>query len=122
MKPNQQGLRRVLNASVYSWQGLKSSWHSEAAIRQEIVLIALLTPVAFLLHVSALERAVLLLSLYLILVAELINTAIEAVVDRVGAEFHPLSGKAKDVGSATVLVMMLCTALTWGCILLPVGN
>ncbi|MFC4654246.1 diacylglycerol kinase [Rheinheimera marina] len=117
MKPNQQGLRRVLNASVYSWQGLKSSWQSEAAIRQEIVLIALLTPVAFLLHVSALERAVLLLSLYLILVTELINTAIEAVVDRVGADFHPLSGKAKDVGSATVLVMMLCTALTWACIL-----
>lgn len=119
MKPAVTGIRRLMNASRYSWQGLTAAWQSEAAIRQEIIALVILLPIAVLLPVSPIEKALLIFSALLVLVVELINSALEAVVDRIGSEFHELSGKAKDVGSAAVLVALVMAGLVWGIILLP---
>lgn len=118
MKPKTKGIRRILNASIYSWRGLKSAWLSEAAVRQEVFLIALLLPTALFLPVTAVEKALLIFSVLLILLTELINSAIEAAIDRIGLEHHPLSGKAKDIGSAAVLIAIIMAAIVWGLILL----
>lgn len=119
MKPAVTGIRRLMNASRYSWQGLTAAWQSEAAIRQEIIALTILLPIAVLLPVSPIEKALLIFSALLVLVVELINSALEAVVDRIGAELHELSGKAKDVGSAAVLVALVMAGLVWLIILLP---
>lgn len=119
MKPAVTGIRRLMNASRYSWQGLTAAWQSEAAIRQEIIALTILLPIAVLLPVSPIEKALLIFSALLVLVVELINSALEAVVDRIGAELHELSGKAKDVGSAAVLVALMMAGLVWLIILLP---
>lgn len=119
MKPKVTGIRRLMNASRYSWQGLTAAWQSEAAIRQEIIALVILLPIAVLLPVSPIEKTLLIFSALLVLVVELINSALEAVVDRIGSEFHELSGKAKDVGSAAVLVALVMAGLVWGIILLP---
>ncbi|MCS4307222.1 diacylglycerol kinase (ATP) [Rheinheimera pacifica] len=118
MKSEAKGLKRIMLAGVNSWQGLASSWRSEAAIRQEIILLLVLLPVALWVDVSAAERALLLLSALLILIVELLNTGIEVVVDRIGSEYHELSGKAKDIGSAAVLITLVASAAVWLCILL----
>ncbi|EGZ6887521.1 MULTISPECIES: diacylglycerol kinase [Gammaproteobacteria] len=117
MKNHHTGWRRLLSAAHYSKQGFISSWRSEAAIRQEIVALCFLVPIAFIVEVSPVERALLILSLMLVLVVELLNTGIEAVVDRIGAEHHVLSGKAKDVGSAAVLTMLVLATMVWVIIL-----
>lgn len=117
MKSEAKGISRLWFASKYSWQGLKAGLQSEAALRQEIVAIAILLPIAMLVDVAAVERALLVLTLFFVLIVELLNTAIEVVVDRVGAEFHPLSGKAKDLASASVLVSLISTSCVWGIIL-----
>ena len=113
------GLRRLLLASRYSWLGLKAAWHSEAAIRQEVMVLIILLPVAFYLPIEPAETALLVLSALLVLVVELINTALEAIVDRIGPEQHALSGKAKDIGSAAVLVTLIAAVLIWVIILWP---
>ncbi|PPC75088.1 diacylglycerol kinase [Pokkaliibacter plantistimulans] len=118
MKPQRQGMSRLIHASIYSWQGLKLAWQHEAAIRQECMALLVLIPVACLLHVTALERALLIVSVFAVLVVELLNSAIEAVVDRIGHEMHPLSGQAKDMGSAAVLVTLMAAVGVWLCILL----
>ena len=118
MNSKSTGVVRLVHAAKYSLRGLCAAWRSEAAIRQEIFALLVLVPSVFFLDVSALERAVLLLSALLVLVVELLNSAIEAVVDRIGPEFHALSGKAKDVGSAAVLVCLLTAAGVWCVILL----
>lgn len=119
MKSKATGLQRVWKATGYSWNGLRAAWASEAAIRQEVLALLVLVPCVFLVDVSRAERALLLLSVVLVLVVELLNSAIESVVDRIGPEFHELSGKAKDVGSAAVLVCVLLAVATWLIILLP---
>lgn len=119
MKSGVTGIRRLVNASRYSWQGLTAAWQSEAAIRQEIIALAILLPIALILPVSPVEKALLIFSALLVLVVELINSALEAVVDRIGSELHELSGKAKDVGSAAVLVALVMAGLVWVIILLP---
>lgn len=119
MKPAVTGIRRLINASRYSWLGLKAAWQSEAAIRQEMIALAILLPIALLLPVSPVAKALLVFSAALVLVVELINSALEAVVDRIGAELHELSGKAKDIGSAAVLVALIMAGLVWLIILLP---
>ncbi len=119
MKSGVTGIRRLVNASRYSWQGLTAAWQSEAAIRQEIITLAILLPIALILPVSPVEKALLIFSALLVLVVELINSALEAVVDRIGSELHELSGKAKDVGSAAVLVALVMAGLVWVIILLP---
>ena len=115
MKPNTKGLTRVIYATCYSWKGIKAAWKYEAAFRQEIILMITLSFLAYILPVTALERVVMIFSLALVVVVELINSSIEAAVDRIGDEWHELSGRAKDIGSAAVFVSLIlaifyCTA------------
>ena len=113
-KPDNTGIRRILRATKFSCQGLAQAWQHEAAFRQELVLVVLLTPVAIWLGQTALERAVLIGCCLIVLIVELINSAIEAAIDRHGDEHHELSGRAKDMGSAAVLISLLLVALVWG--------
>ncbi len=112
-KVQQKGLKRVLKAAVYSYQGFKAGWINEAAVRQETVLAAILTIAAFFLAQSAEQLLLLIIIPWLTLTIELMNSAVEAVVDRIGPERHELSGRAKDLGSSCVFVMLCLTVLTW---------
>jgi diacylglycerol kinase (ATP) len=113
-----QGLKRLWLATGHSLRGLRLSYSSEAAFRQEVWLAVVLLPLAFFLGESAVERAMLAGSVLVLLIVELLNTAIEVVVDRIGLERHALSGFAKDAGSAAVMLTLALVALTWGLILL----
>ena len=108
-----KGLKRIILATGFSLQGLKSAFQHEAAFRQELLLSAILIPIAIFVDVSQLERILLIAPLFLVIIIEIINSAIEAVVDRVGTEKHELSGRAKDLGSAAVLIALLLTAYIW---------
>jgi diacylglycerol kinase (ATP) len=108
------GIRRIVNATFFSLAGLKTAWKSEAAFRQECFLCLLLVPLAFWLGRTAVERSLLIGACLLVLIVELLNTAVEFVVDRVGTDHHLLSGQAKDLGSAAVFVSLLLTAIVWG--------
>ena len=112
-----QGLKRLWLATGHSLRGLRLSYSSEAAFRQEVWLAVVLLPLAFFLGESAVERAMLARSVLVLLIVELLNTAIEVVVDRIGLERHALSGFAKDAGSAAVMLTLALVALTWGLIL-----
>ncbi len=111
------GPKRLYYAMLYSMKGLRAAFINEPAFRYEVVAAALLCPAAFLLAESAVQLSLLLGSCLLVLTFELVNTAIEAVVDRAGTEYHALAGIAKDVGSAAVFLMLLFTAVTWLAIL-----
>ncbi|CAE6920976.1 diacylglycerol kinase [Ectopseudomonas khazarica] len=112
------GLTRILNATGYSLAGLRAAYRGEAAFRQLVWLNLVLLPLACLLDVSRAERVLLMLTPLLALVVELLNSAIEAVVDRISLNLHPLSKQAKDMGSAAQLLALLIIALTWALILL----
>ena len=112
-----QGLRRLWSATGNSLRGLKLCYASEAAFRQEAWLAVVLLPLAFYLGRSSVERVLLAGSVLVLLIVELLNTAIEVVVDRIGLERHTLSGFAKDAGSAAVMLTLALVALTWGLIL-----
>ena len=112
-KSGNTGFRRIVNATFYSFAGLRTAWRTEAAFRQECVGVAVLIPVAFWLGQSAVQRALLLSTCVLVLIVELVNTAIELVVDRVGTDHHELSGRAKDVGSAAVFTSIALAMLVW---------
>lgn len=112
MKKN-TGFIRVIKAAGYSWKGLKAGWQYEAAIRQELLALVLAVIIAFSLSFSAIERILLVGSVVLVVVIELLNSAIEAVVDRIGTEYHVLSGRAKDMGSAAVFVTSLLGLFIW---------
>ena len=116
-KPGNTGLTRIIKATGYSIQGLKAAYKYEAAIRQELALLFASILLAFTLELSVLERIVMLGSVVLVLIVELINSAIEAVVDRIGIEQHELSGRAKDIGSAAVMVALMFAAFVWGYII-----
>ncbi|WKX26883.1 diacylglycerol kinase [Tatumella ptyseos] len=107
------GLRRIINAAGYSWKGYKAAWKYEAAFRQEVVLGIIGTFIALLLPVSVLAKLVLIGSMVLVIIVEIINSAIEAVVDRFGDEWHTLCGRAKDMGSAAVLLALLWSLVVW---------
>lgn len=107
------GIKRILKAAVYSLNGFKAAFRYEAAFRQELLLAVIFIPLAFLLEVSTLERVALVSVTVLVLIVELLNSAVEAVVDRVGTEFHELAGRAKDLGSAAVLCALLLWAYVW---------
>lgn len=107
------GFMRVIKAAGYSWKGLKAGWQHEAAIRQELLALVLAVIIAFSLSFSAIERILLIGSVVLVVVIELLNSAIEAVVDRIGTEYHALSGRAKDMGSAAVFVTSLLGLFIW---------
>ena len=115
---NHTGWRRLINATGYSWAGLKAAWRNEEAFRQEGFLCAVLTPLALWLGHSPVERSLLIGSLLLIVIVELLNTGIEAAVDRIGPEHHELSGRAKDIGSAAVFVALLSAGVVWLLLLL----
>ena len=108
------GLRRIWNATLYSRDGLLAAWRHEAAFRQELLLVAPLLPLGLYLGNNSIERAMLVGSLLLILIVELLNSAVEAVVDRVSAERHDLSKRAKDLGSAAVMLSLVNAAVVWG--------
>jgi diacylglycerol kinase (ATP) len=112
-KPGNTGIRRILYASKYSAQGLAHAWRHEAAFRQELALTLVLLPIALWLGRSALEELLLIGSCVFVLVVELLNSAVEATVDRVGQEHHELSGRAKDLGSAAVFLSLLLAAAVW---------
>ncbi|MGL5948526.1 MAG: diacylglycerol kinase [Aeromonas sp.] len=116
-KPGATGLTRVLHATGYSMKGLRAAWINEAAFRQELLLIVALTPLAFYVGNSLLEILLLLAISWLVVIVEVLNSAIEAVVDRIGPEHHALSGRAKDLGSAAVFLCLCLTGLVWGALL-----
>ena len=118
-KTGATGLKRVINAAGYSVKGLRAAFVHEAAFRQEVCLAVVLWIAAFMLNVSTVERAIMLTTVMLVLIVELCNSAIEAIVDRVGSEYHELSGRAKDIGSAAVLLSLLLVVICWGLILFP---
>ncbi|MBC3919616.1 diacylglycerol kinase [Undibacterium sp. CY18W] len=115
---SKSGLRRIFSAFFYSIDGFRSAWKNEHAFRQELVLVVIGVVIALILPVSAFEKLMMIAVLVLILVVELINSAIEAVVDRVSLERHTLSKNAKDFGSAAVLLTFLIAVATWAVILM----
>lgn len=114
---SKSGLKRVLSAFFYSVDGFKSAWRNEHAFRQELSLFVPAGVVAMLLPISAFEKLALIAVLIFVLIIELINSAIEAVVDRVSLERHPLSKNAKDFGSAAVLLSCVLAGATWAVVL-----
>lgn len=112
------GIRRILQAAGYSQAGLFAAFKGEAAFRQLVLLNLLLIPIAFLLDVSKVERAVLIAVCLLALIVELLNSAIEATVDRISLSLHPLSKQAKDMGSAAQFVVLSMIAIVWAVIIL----
>ena len=117
MKSTSTGLKRILKAFVYSAQGFKATFKTEAAFRQDLFVFVAGTILCCFLPLTGLEKAVMSFSLFLILLMELINTAIEALVDRISPEYHPLSGKAKDIGSLLVLIAFINAIVVWAFIL-----
>lgn len=113
------GVKRIYAAFFYSIAGFKAAWKNEHAFRQELLLAIPLAILALFLPVSAIEKLALIAVLVLVLIVELINSAIEAVVDRVSFEHHPLSKNAKDFGSAAVFLALSLAGATWAVILLP---
>ena len=116
--PNAKGIKRLINACIFSVAGFKATWEHEEAFRQEVILFVITTPLAIWLGETNIEKLLLIGSMVLVLLVELLNTAVEAVVDRVGFEHHELSGRAKDIGSAAVMMSLAWAAVTWALILL----
>jgi diacylglycerol kinase (ATP) len=109
----QSGIRRLINAFFYSLSGLSLAFRHESAFRQEIALAVVLIPVACVLPVGAVERVLLVASVLLVLIVELLNSSVEAAVDRIGFDTHRLSKRAKDLGSAAVLIALTALLATW---------
>jgi diacylglycerol kinase (ATP) len=116
---SKSGVKRIYAAFFYSIAGFKTAWKIEHAFRQELMLVVPATIIALLLPVAALEKLALIGVLILLLIVELVNSAIEAVVDRISLERHPLSKNAKDFGSAAVFLTLALAAATWAVIVLP---
>jgi len=114
---NNTGIRRILNATGFSFAGLKAAFTHEAAFRQELLLCVILIPVAFWLGDTGVERALMIGSLLLVLMVELLNSGIEAMVDRISDEHHELAGRAKDIGSAAVFVSLVNVPVIWGLVI-----
>jgi len=115
--PLAKELRRLGNALRYSWAGFVAAFRTQASFRTDLLVVAILAPMALWLGQSALERALLLSTLILLLFAEILNSAVETVVDRMGLEYHQLSGRAKDLGSAAVFLACLNILAVWGFLL-----
>ncbi len=113
------GIRRIALAFLNSLDGLADAWRHESAFRQELLLAAVLLPVAFAVPMPAVERALLVASVLLVLVVELLNTGVEAAIDRISLDRHALSKRAKDIGSAAVLVSIVLLGAVWALVLPP---
>lgn len=116
-KPDHKGLSHVFKAFGYSMKGLKAAIQYERSFRLELIALVIMLPLALWLGSDAIERALLVASLLLVLIVELINSAVESVVDRISTEQHELSGRAKDIGSAAVFLALMNVLLVWGLIL-----
>jgi diacylglycerol kinase (ATP) len=114
-----QGLTRLLNATGYSRDGLAAAWKHEAAFREEVLLALVAVPLALYFGQGGVERALLIGSIFLILIVEILNSALEAIVDKASPEKHELAKRAKDMGSAAVLLALGNAAVVWACVLWP---
>lgn len=114
-----RGPARIFKAAQWSMQGLRAAWLHESSFRLEVYLFVVLAPVGWWAGQTPVERVLLVGSMLLVLSMELLNSAVEAVIERYGPEYHELAGRAKDMGSAAVFVLMMNVLLTWGAILLP---
>lgn len=114
MKPGHTGLTHLIHSTRYSWKGLKAAFRNEAAFRQEVGITVILLPLAWWIGEGPISWLLLVSSLFFVLIVELLNSAIENVVDRIGTEHHELSGRAKDIGSAAVMLSLIMAGLTWG--------
>ena len=111
------GLKRLVLATKYSWQGFKAGWKNEEAFRQEVVLAAVLIPLALFLDAGMVQTILMIGSVILVMIVEILNSAIEAVVDLVTEEKHELAGRAKDMGSTAVMLALINVTVVWGIIL-----
>ena len=109
-----KGLRRIFNAFFYSMDGFKAAWENEEAFRQEIIMVVVLIPTSFWLGENSLQVSLLIFSVLLVLITELLNTSLEAAIDRISEEHHELSKRAKDIGSAAVFVSLAALTVVWG--------
>jgi len=116
-KPRSFSLKRLTLAWKYSTQGLKATVKYEASFRQELILCVILLPLALWLGNTGLEKAVMIMSLIIVLIVEVLNSAIEVTVDRISDEWHELSGRAKDMGSAAVMLSLIQVPVVWGLVL-----
>ncbi|NMH61021.1 diacylglycerol kinase [Alteromonas ponticola] len=118
MTSKHTGFPRLYFATIYSLKGLKAAFYSEPAFRQELAAMVVLIPIACFVDVSVVERILLIMSLFIVLIAELLNSAVEALADRVSSEIHVLIAKAKDIGSAAVFMSLVLAAIVWSMILM----
>lgn len=116
-KPGNKGLTRIIKAFGFSVKGFRAAWQHEEAFRQEVILALILLPLSFYVAANATQLAILLSTLFIVLITEILNSAVEAVVDRVSDEHHKLAGRAKDMGSAAVLLSLTMTVVIWGVII-----
>lgn len=112
------GMARIWRALLYSRRGLREAWRHEHAFRQELILVLCLAPVIVLVPVSLVERAAMAATLLLVLIVELLNSAIETAVDRISLDEHPLSKRAKDIGSAAVFLSLVNVVAVWALVLI----
>ena len=115
-----KGFTRAWHAAKNSWCGLVYAFMEESAFRQELTLFAILTPIAFFLPINYLEKALLISSLIMVLVVELLNSSVEAAIDRISFEHHDLSKRAKDFGSAAVMLALFISVLLWSAVCIPI--
>ena len=113
-KPDVKGIMRLIKAFGYSLKGFKAAWQNEEAFRTEVIVLPFMCVTAFYVGKDLTQIAILLACLFLVLIAELVNSSIETIVDRIGDEIHPLSGRAKDMGSSIVLVSLIINGIVWG--------
>jgi len=112
-KPGGTGIRKLINSTRYSWWGVRSAWKNEEAFRLECCLAAVMIPLSFVIGENLTHSLLMMISVTLVILAEIINTALESVVDRISSEQHPLAGQAKDLGSAAVFLSLLVAATVW---------
>ncbi len=112
-KYSRTGLIRLWEATGFSIKGLRAAWRNEAAFRQELLLVLILLPIAFWLGETYTQQALLIFSLLVVLMVELLNSAVETANDRIGDERHEMSGRAKDLGSAAVMISLLASGVVW---------
>lgn len=117
MKPGKTGIARIIDATGYSMKGIHHSWKNESAFRQELVLAGIMFPLALYLGRTPIDIAVLVLCLFIVLITEILNTGLEAIVDKASPEINPLAAAAKDCGSAAVFFSLSATVVVWTLIL-----
>ncbi len=119
MKNESTGFTRIVKAAGFSLKGLSAAWKNEAAFRQEVIGVLPFIILSFFLDVTSIERILLVGVLVMVVIVELLNSAVECAIDRIGPEFHVLSGRAKDIGSAAVLLTIILAVFTWVSVFWP---